>query len=79
MIAGIELIRSKAMSLVGMGGGGSGESRIMEKQGYYAGSDLDTSASFVSSKGRCKFSRRKGMKEPTSINKALLSNMRICS
>ena len=60
------------MSLVGMGGGGgNGENRIMEKQGYYAGSDLDTSASFVSSKGGRKFSRRGGMK---AINKALLSN-----
>ena len=64
VISGIELIRSKAMSLVGMAGGSSGggsgsssrsgfeANRIMEKQGYYdAGSDLEASGSAVSSKG----------------------------
>jgi len=61
VISGIELIRSKAMSLVGMAGGSSGggsssrsgfeANRIMEKQGYYdAGSDLEASGSAVSSK-----------------------------
>ena len=60
MIAGVELIRAKALALVGMGGGGGGgvtsgsssRSGFEEKQGYYdAGSDLEASGSAVSSKG----------------------------
>ena len=57
MIAGVELIRAKALALVGMGGGGvtsssSSRSGFEEKQGYYdAGSDLEASGSAVSSKG----------------------------
>ena len=60
VIAGVELIRAKALALVGMGGGGGGgvtsgsssRSGFEEKQGYYdAGSDLEASGSAVSSKG----------------------------
>ena len=58
VIAGVELIRAKALALVGMGGGGvtssssSSRSGFEEKQGYYdAGSDLEASGSAVSSKG----------------------------
>ena len=59
VIAGVELIRAKALALVGMGGGGGGgvtssSSRggFEEKQGFYdAGSDLEASGSAVSSKG----------------------------
>ena len=57
MIAGVELIRAKALALVGMAGGGSSgvsssRSGFEEKQGYYdAGSDLEASGSAVSSKG----------------------------
>lgn len=59
VIAGVELIRSKALALVGMAGGGGGGSSVSssrsgfeEKQGYYdAGSDLEASGSAVSSKG----------------------------
>ena len=57
VIAGVELIRAKALALVGMGGGSGGgvsssRSGFEEKQGYYdAGSDLEASGSAVSSKG----------------------------
>ena len=57
VIAGVELIRAKALALVGMGGGAtssssSSRSGFEEKQGYYdAGADLEASGSAVSSKG----------------------------
>ena len=76
VIAGVELIRAKALALVGMGGGvtsgGSSRSGFEEKQGYYdAGSDLEASGSAVSSKGANSTIKRSSECTLSSIQPAL--------
>ena len=83
VIAGVELIRAKALALVGMGGGGGGSgggvtsgsssrSGFEEKQGYYdAGSDLEASGSAVSSKGANSTIKRSSECTLSSIQPAL--------